>query len=197
MSIESSENEEVISDPGSECVSDDSRVEQHSSAVFISTESEGENEASFHSFASFIESNLLLEIPPAQNYSTFKIVIAFLDLYIRPRSETSEHHAESKHFVNVYAVKDRISCSAIEDNTLHSIDLAKVNVEDVLPKPGDLDTMKQNLAIIACRIVQCHMKFFRKNVSPKGVPKHITHKFSKEMAQKSGVVSFHVLLMYY
>ena len=161
MSIESSENEEVISDPGSECVSDDSRVEQHSSAVFISTESEGENEASFHSFASFIESNLLLEIPPAQNYSTFKIVIAFLDLYIRPRSETSEHHAESKHFVNVYAVKDRISCSAIEDNTLHSIDLAKVNMEDVLPKPGDLDTMKQNLAIIACRIVQRHMKILQ------------------------------------
>ena len=59
MSIESSENEEVIIDPGSECVSDDSRVEQHSSAVFTSTESEGENDASFHSFATYVLLNIL------------------------------------------------------------------------------------------------------------------------------------------
>jgi len=55
-----------------------------------------------------------------------------------------------------------------------------------LPKDGDLDAMKQNIAIIVCRLVRRHMKFFRKNANPN----HITHQFSKEMAQKSEIVSF-------
>ena len=164
-------------------------MDPHDSAVFTSTESEDGDEASFLSFASYIERDLLLEAPVI-NYPTFKLVIDNLDLYIRPRSETSERHAESKHFVNVYAVKDRVLCSSIADTKLRSIDMATVNVEDVLPKDGDLDAMKQNIAIIVCRLVRRHMKFFRKNVSPKGVPKHITHQFSKEMAQKSEIVSF-------
>jgi len=105
-------------------------VDLHDSVVFTSTESEDGNEVSFLSFASCIERDLLLEAPVI----TFKLVIDNLDLYIRPRSETSEWHAESKHFVNVYAVKDRVLCSSVADTKLRSIDIATVNVEDVFTK---------------------------------------------------------------
>lgn len=62
-------------------------------------------------------------------------------MFIRPRSETSEHHAESKNFVNVYAVKDRIPCQIL-DNSLHTVNLAEVNIENILPKSCDIEQIK-------------------------------------------------------
>lgn len=56
-------------------------------------------------FESYVETNL----SPTQDYFTFNVDIDNLDLFVKPRSETSEHHAELKLFVNVYAVKDTVS----------------------------------------------------------------------------------------
>ena len=142
----------VSSNVASESSSDNSPRTPDYSTVFTFTESEVEHDEHDTSFASFLETNLIDELP-TQEYSTYKVVIDNLDLFIRPRSETSEHHAESKHFVNVYAVKDRIPCHIL-NNTLHTLNLAEVNVEDVLPKVCDIEEMKENLTTIATRIVR-------------------------------------------
>lgn len=40
---------------------------------------------------------------PPVNLPTFKLVIDNLDIFVRPRTETSQRHADSLHFVHMYA----------------------------------------------------------------------------------------------
>ena len=162
--MEHSDNEVACSSVTSDYPSDDSPIAPHYSTI-LTSESDKESDSSF---ASFLEANLICE-SLRKDRSTFKIIIDNLDLFIRPRSETSEHHAESKHFVNVYAVKDRISCSIL-DNTLYPVNLSEVNIQDALPKNCD----------IVSRVVRKNMPYFRKHFRPKAVPKHILHTYSKE-----------------
>ena len=56
-----------------------------------------------------------------------------LDLFIRHRTEISDHHADSKHFFHMYAVRDRVDHLFLDD-VLCPIDISSVNVNDVLPK---------------------------------------------------------------
>ena len=157
------------------------------SHVFTSTDSDGIRIWMNASFSSFIQStlhcySLSFKLP------TFKVVDDNLDLFIRPRTETSDHYADSKHFFYMYAVRDSVDHSCLYDD-LRTTGISSVNVDDVLPKPSDSKAIKKNLTILVCRIIQRHMPYFRKHVKAKTVPKHIEHKFLREMSQKSEVVS--------
>ena len=118
---------------------------------------------------------------------TFKLVIDNLDIFVRPRTETSQRHADSFHFVQMYAVRDRIDVSNFSDVS-RLPDISSVKVENVLPSNHDLEALKDNITVLVCRTARKYLQFFRKYVDSKGVPQHITHKYTAEMSLKSEVV---------
>ena len=122
------------------------------------------------------------------NLSTFKLVIDNLDIFVRPRTETSQRHADSLHFVHMYAVRDRINISNFSDVS-QIPDVSSLNVNDVLPSNQDLEALKDNITVLVCRTARKHLTFFRKHIDSKAVPQHIIHKYTTEMSLKSEVVS--------
>ena len=122
------------------------------------------------------------------NLSTLKLVIDNLDIFVRPRTETSQRHADSLHFVHMYAVRDRINVSNFSDVS-QVPDVSSVNVKDVLPSNQDLEALKDNITVLVCRTTCKYLTFFRKHIDSKAVPQHIIHKYSTEMSLKSEVVS--------
>ena len=135
----------------------------------------------------FEESDTEYPIVRQTKFTTFKLEGDNLDLFIRPRSETVDHHAESKHFFHAFAVCDRIDVTTL-DNTFPSLDNSLINVQNVLPQEGDVNELKNNLTILMCRKIRLYMAFFRKYVDAKAITKHIVHEYSNEMSKKSEVV---------
>jgi len=157
-------------------------VAPHGSPVF-STDSE--LDISFLSVEADSQDSNIISV---KNMPTFKLVGDNLDLYIRPRSETADHHAESKHFFHAFAVRDRIDVSSF-DNTFPSLDISSINLEDVLPQQDDVKKLKENLMILVSRKIRKFMPFFRKHIDSGAISQHIEHKYSDEMSKKSEVVS--------
>ena len=118
---------------------------------------------------------------------TYKLVIDNLDVFLRPRTETSQHHNNSLHFVHMYAVRDRINVSN-HSNVPRFLGIESINLKDILPASSDLISLKKNVTTLLSRIVRKHMPYFRKHIEAKAIPQHIQHKYSKEMSQRSEVV---------
>ena len=131
---------------------------------------------------------VLSALSTPQKLPTFKLVIDNLDIFVRPRTETSQRHADSLHFVHMYAVHDRINVSSFSDVS-QLPDISSVNVEDVLPSNHDLKVLKDNITVLISQTTLKYLTFFRRHINPKAVPQHITHKYTTEMSLKSEVVS--------
>lgn len=114
----------------------------------------------------------------------YKIVFDNIDKNVKPRFMRSEHQTRSLHYVQSYAVKDRVNFSSFSSEVR-----TEVNVFDVIPDCNDLEMLKSNFKILVSRLIVKHMPFF--STDYKGIPqRHIPHKYSKEMSSKSEVVSF-------
>ena len=113
----------------------------------------------------------------------YKIVFDNIDKNIKPRFMRSDYQTRSLHYVNSYAVKDRINFSQFLSETPTELTLF-----EVLPNDADYKSLKDDFTVLVSRMIVEHMAFF--SADYKGLPaKHISHPFSKEMASKSEVVS--------
>lgn len=113
----------------------------------------------------------------------YKIVFDNIDKNVKPRFMRSDYQTRSLHYVNSYAVKDRINFCQFSSETP-----TELNLFDVVPNDDDYKSLKDDFTVLVSRMMVEHMTFF--SADYKGIPaKHIPHKFSKEMASKSEVVS--------
>ena len=101
----------------------------------------------------------MLEVNTPISLSTFKLVRDNLDKTIRPRIETSEHHTQSLHYFYGYAVKDRIDMSEFDDAPCLP-NVSDIDVEKVLPTSDYESAIKENMAILAARVVRKHIPYF-------------------------------------
>lgn len=115
--------------------------------------------------------------------SGYKLVFDNIDKNVKPRYMRSDSQTTSLHYVQVYAVKDRLDYS-----TLSGITSGKVNLHDILPTLEDYELMKNDFAVLISRMITAHLPFFREDFKYL-VQKHIPHKYSTEMCKKSEVVS--------
>lgn len=122
---------------------------------------------------------------------TYKIVSDNLDKYVKPRHETTDRHSSSLHYFHSFAVKDRCDMSNLADNPSLP-DLTSFSIDEILPANADYTSLVENYTIIAARIIQKHIPFFKRNV--RRVMRHIPHCYSSEMSQKSEVVSDHAII---
>lgn len=115
----------------------------------------------------------------------FKLVMDNIDSTVRPRYMHEDAQNQSLHYVQVYAVKDRIDYSSIPDPAPSSTR----NIFNIIPSSDDYAQLKKNLAILVVRILVEYIQFFNEDFRDL-VTTHILHKYSYQMSQKSEVVSF-------
>ena len=125
--------------------------------------------------------------------NSYKLVGDNLDKHVTPREMRVDHQAQSLHYFNCYAVKDRISTFGLEDNPSLP-DFSAFSEGKILPTEGDHESLMSNLVILVSRVVKKHFPFFSKFGT--GVPKHIEHKFYVEMAKKSEIVSISIVFLH-
>ncbi len=113
----------------------------------------------------------------------YKIVFDNIDKNVNPRHMRSDNQTRSLHYVQSYAVKDRINYDGISDELP-----TEVNVFDILPTGEDYKCLKESFAILVSRVIVNFIPFFTSDY--KNLPiKHIPHEHSVEMATKSEIVS--------
>jgi hypothetical protein len=128
------------------------------------------------------------ESPPPPNLSAYgtpglKIVIDNIDKTVRPRDQRIDAQSKSLHYVQAYAVKDRIDYSKFSNKSPPP----GKSVYDLLPCASDYQVLKDNFAILVARVLVKHVPYFQ---DFKGlVPSQIPHQFSSEMAKESEIVS--------
>lgn len=115
-----------------------------------------------------------------------KLVIDNIDSTVKPRYQRIDSQNKSLHYVQVYAVRDRINFSQLSNSPPSP---AGRSVYDILPTTSDYQMLKHNFAILVSHILVEHIPYFKDDF--KGlVPRHIQHPYSAEMAKQSEVVSY-------
>ena len=107
---------------------------------------------------------------------------------IRPRHQTLQHQTQSMHYVNMYALRDRIDLSWYMDTvtTQSSCDPSTLAIH-ILPSAEDHHNIMENFAILAGRILHEHIPALKK--IPHLTMDHIKHTHYKEMSSRSSIVS--------
>lgn len=113
-----------------------------------------------------------------------KIVFDNIDKNVKPRYMRSDSQTKSLHYVQAYAVKDRIDFSPFSNKPA-----TEISAFDVLPSQDDYTSLKAHFSILISRLIVKYIPFFTDDF--KGLPvEHIPHRYAKEMSQKSEIVSF-------
>ena len=97
-----------------------------------------------------------------------------------------DSQAQSLHYFNSYAVRDRLPIAGLKDSPSLP-DFASFDAGKILPTSGDHESIISNFCVLIGRVLKKHFTFFSKFAT--GVPKHIKHEHYLEMCQKSEVVS--------
>ena len=141
------------------------------------------------SIVSSSEAESLTLLTPTQ--CTYIVVGDNLDKTISPRYMRSDHQRQSIHYFHMYAALDRIN--AVDLPTDHPLgDISITPLSAFLPSPADCKELRANYAVLLGRIVVKKLSYFK--VFEDCVVRHITHKHSDVMKQKSVIVSTIMLL---
>ena len=114
-----------------------------------------------------------------------------MDKKIGVRDARSDHSSHMVHMYSVLAARSRLpSLGYSHEGSI--ADLLARRWQSFLPSHEDIHHVKQNLVIIVARMLTEYIKA----LSPlsKSVPKHIQHKYTQQMSQKSEVRVLDVLI---
>ena len=109
-----------------------------------------------------------------------------IDKTVNPQCMTVDHQRQSLHYMHMYAALDRVSCTTLQSNE-RSGNVLDLNTSAFLPTAEDSKSLCANYATLLGQLVVEKLPYFA--VFKDCVVHHIPHCYSKEMQQKSFVVS--------
>ena len=122
--------------------------------------------------------------PPVISPTTgYKLVIDNVDKTIKPRNPTIDAQTQSLHYVQVYAVEDRVDYSKLSSSSPSR----GASVYSMIPTTADYQILKDNFNILVARVVVEYIPYFADDFKGLTV-RHIIHDYSRETAKKSDVV---------
>ena len=127
-----------------------------------------------------------------ETWPGFKLVGDNIDKTIEPRDMRINNQANSVHYFNVYAVRDRINFSHLSSNA-SMISPEDIKFDAFYPSSDDDNKLLLNFEILVTRILVKHLPGMEKLSSK--VTDHISHKYSSNMTQKSKVVCSHAYVV--
>ena len=116
----------------------------------------------------------------------YKLIFDNIDKNIKPRYMRSDSQTRSLHYVQAYALKDRINYAQLCSGA--TVTPTEINVYDILPNGDDYKSLKGHFSTLVSRMIVEYLPFFADDFKDL-TPRHISHKYSKEMSMKSHVVS--------
>ena len=122
----------------------------------------------------------------ALSWTGFTLVGDNIDKRVNPRQMREDHQSRVLNYFFFYAVRDRIDLSSLSDQQ-PVFDPALVCYDKFLPSASEICQLKKNIAILVGRMLCKHQAFFQ--LFDDAITPHINHKYSKEMAKTSEVVS--------
>lgn len=116
----------------------------------------------------------------------FVIVGDNIDKRVTPRNMRIDHQVQSLHYFHSYASKNRIQTDHLDDDRrIKNInDLA---LSDILPSVEDCSSIRNNFTVLVARVIVKYLSHF--SMFKKAVTNHIQHQYSRQMEEKSTVVS--------
>ena len=109
-----------------------------------------------------------------------------IDKRVNPRQMREDHQSRVLNYFFFYAVRDRIDLSSLSDQQ-PVFNPALVCYDKFLPSASEICQIKKNIAILVGRMLCKHQAFFQ--LFDDAITPHINHKYSKEVAKTSEVVS--------
>ena len=106
------------------------------------------------------------------------------------RDIRSDHHGELKHMFSLLVVKARVQPPNPQPD-FNPVLLTAYKPSHFLPSTEDLTCIKDDMEVLVSRILCNYVRAFEP--LKKFVTKHIHHKYTSEMAQKSDIVVLDVL----
>ena len=115
-----------------------------------------------------------------------------LDLTVKVRDMRQDNPNESYHFFHTIAVQDRIDANHLDSPKPQQL-VSNLSVSDFLLSSSEYNCLREDFIVLVARVIVNEFKQFRFLAG--GVPSHISHRYSQQMASKSTVVrSIGVLL---
>ena len=102
---------------------------------------------------------------------------------VHPRHQTFDRQTQSIHYVNAYAVRDRLDFSGLKE----TLPTAQLSTDELLPTECNHASMMSNFVILAGRILWESIPALQS--IPNITTDHIQHTHYKEMSSKSETVS--------
>jgi len=109
-----------------------------------------------------------------------------VDKTVTPRYMNMDKQRQSLHYFQIMAVLDRVDFHHLpNDKPIGEVSALPVSV--FLPDQEDCRSLRSNYAVLLGRELVRSIPYFKEFTDC--IPSHINHKYSREMAQKSVVVS--------
>lgn len=136
-------------------------------------------------------------LPLQMRHSGFRICGDNIDKTIRRRHMRSDRGTISLHYFHSFAVQNRVDFSGLSDSQPDNSGIVdmKAMACAIQPTKADDQTLRRNFATFVSRILCKRMKFFKLCFDGL-VNRHIEHRYSYEMSQKSLVVSIIIMMVY-
>ena len=119
-------------------------------------------------------------------FSNCRIVGDNWDLEVKARYQTKSQNNKSLHYFHAYAVKDRVVAQGL-DNKRPQKSIGEIEMQEFLPTPEVQEAIVSDLVNIIPRVLVKYLTPY--STFKKAVIYHIPHPHSKEMVEKSEVVS--------
>lgn len=108
-----------------------------------------------------------------------------LDKTVNPRFMSADHQRQSLHYFHSYGVLDRVKSDCTDHSPIGDVDSLPPSA--FLPDTDDCLQLRKHYAILIGRILVDQVSFFKKFKDC--VVRHIPHKHTVQMSQKSNIVS--------
>jgi len=109
-----------------------------------------------------------------------------VDKTVSPRYMTADKQRQSLHYFQILAVLDRIDFHHLSNDKLIG-EVSALPFSTFLPDRDDCKSLRSNYAVLLGRELVNSIPYFKDFADC--IPIHIEHKYSREMSQKSVVVS--------
>lgn len=136
-----------------------------------------------------------LHTVPIQDWIKNNVIFKFwgdnVNKQQKVRDYRSDHHGQMLNMYSINVGRTRTPAPELQHSG-HLSQLKEVPVESFLPERKDVVAVKNNLVVLISRILTQY--FPALGFLAKVVPKHILHRYSKEMSTKSEVVVLDILM---
>lgn len=135
----------------------------------------------------------ILFMPTGHDLSklSWKLVGDNLDLTVKVRDMCVDNPNQAHHFFHTIAVQDRIATDHLDDTKPQCL-ASTLEVSNFVPSLSDKQRLCSDFVVLVARIIVSEFAEFK--FLQLSVPTHIPHQYSKEMAQKSNVVSIQLCI---